>query len=400
MSKQKNFVKFFVVAAIVLGWLQSGARLYPQDPKSLGFKKMLLIEIKNPTDTNLENFPVTLNIKQIQAKAPDFNSYNFALFERVAGEYRLIQTQNDDYNGDRYHEEIFFLKTLPAASTTTLFCYYSPKGSLQLMIAPKVFIRQGKKPDKPDLYWESLILASRFNAGRIIPYGKFGPGLVLQKASLDDEKPLGWGARLLDASDSGGAGGLCLWDGQKKISLNPPHILESDIKTAIVSMGPLRVIARIDYAGLKTSQGEAGLSSYLTMHADSFWTKFEVKPEKLNKIAFIGTSLIKLAEESWQLEKDKGYLAAWGKSSTGAGEIGLAIIFKPEDFLGLEESGSARFLKFKTASAKALEFWAATSWSRGITAPSSPAVKSWLSRVEALSQILRAHIVISYKLSE
>lgn len=117
-----------IAAAVVISaaFAVSSAMAQPQDPKSLGFKKQFVIEIRNPGALTLENHPIVLNVDEIRAFDPGFNSYNFAIFDETGGDYRLVVSQADDLNRDRIHEEIVFLRTLPPSSTTKLTCYYSP----------------------------------------------------------------------------------------------------------------------------------------------------------------------------------------------------------------------------------------------------------------------------------
>src|SRR5512136_285724 len=116
--------------AVVLPALPARA----QDPKSLGFKGRFVIELRNPGSIALVNYPIVLKVDEIRAFAPDFNSYNYAIFDETGGSYRLVPSQADDLDKDRNHEEIVFIRDLPPASTVRLACYYSAKGSFRLMM--------------------------------------------------------------------------------------------------------------------------------------------------------------------------------------------------------------------------------------------------------------------------
>jgi hypothetical protein len=370
------------------------ALLFSQDPRSLGFKKELVIELKNPGSSDLEDYPVTLNVADIRAAAPDFNSYNFALFELVGKEYRLVQTQADDLDRDRYHDEIFFQKSLPARSTTRLLCYYSPKGSMQLMITPKVFARPAGGAVRQVFEWESRLSGYRLDAGSLLPYGKFAPGLVLQQARTELDRPQSWGMLLL-APDSGpGAGGLCLWDGGKSIRLYGES--PADRTAEILAMGPLRTIVRVTHRSIKTSNGEVVVSARYSQAAESPVTMVTVTLEGPADRLSAGPVLAKLGEEAVELDRDRGFFASWGKGRAGAGEVGLAAVFNPAAFAGLDESGSERGFKLRPGRDGKLAFWLSAAWGRGVTSPPNPAPKYWPEKAAALALRLSTPVEVVY----
>lgn len=384
--------KHFLAAASFLFVAQGF--LFSQDPRSLGFKKELVIELKNPAASELVDYPVTLNVADIRAAAPDFNSYNFALFELVGEEYRLVQTQVDDLDRDRYHDEIFFQKSLPARSTTRLLCYYSPKGSMQLMITPKVFARPAGGTARQVFEWESRLSGYRLDAGSLLPYGKFAPGLVLQQARSELDRPQSWGMLLL-APDSGpGAGGLCLWSEEKMIRLYG----ESSVgRTAeILAMGPLRTIVRVTYGSVKTAQGEVAVSARYTQAAESPVTMVTMTVEGPADRLPAGPALVKLDGESVELDRERGFFASWGKGRAGAGEVGLAAVFSPAAFAGLDESGSERGFKLRPGRDGRLAFWLSAAWGRGVTSPPNPASKYWPEKTAALALKLSTPVEVVY----
>jgi hypothetical protein len=374
--------KHFLAAASFL--IAAQAFLFSQDPRSLGFKKELVIELRNPAASDLEDYPVTLNASDIRAAAPDFNSYNFALFELVGKEYRLIQTQADDLDRDRYHDEIFFQKTLPARSTTKILCYYSPKGGMQLMITPKVFARPaGGGAERQVFEWESRLSGYRLDSGRLLPYGKFAPGLVLQRARTELDRPQSWGMLLLAADSGPGAGGLCLWDGEKMIRLYGDS--PADRTAEILAMGPLRTIVRVTHRSIKTPGGEVTVSARYSQAADSPVTMVTVTLEGTADRLSSGPVLAKLGEEAVVFDRDRGFFASWGKGLAGAGEIGLAVVFDPAAFAGLDESGNERGFKLRPGRDGRLAFWLSAAWGRGVTSPPNPAPKYWPERAAAVA---------------
>lgn len=228
-----------------------------QDPKVLGFKKQFVIEISNPGPVALDNHPVIIDVAAVRGFASDFNTYNYAVFDEAGGDYRLVVTQADDLDGDRYHDEIVFIRSLPPSSTTRLTCYYSPTRSFQLLPTAKAGARTGWEPGSATAGWESNLGAYKFVNGRIEFYGKLYDGLILRKLPADERRLQEWGMNVLDAGESPGLGGLSLWDGDSRIPFYGPA--EPPAKLTVVSSGPIRALVRADLTG--GGQPEEGPSS-------------------------------------------------------------------------------------------------------------------------------------------
>jgi hypothetical protein len=340
MPRKSGLLPIVTVAVTAAALAASLAWGQPQDPKSLGFKKQFLIEIRNPSPLTLENHPLILNVEDIRAFAPDFNSYNYAIFEETGGDYRLVLTQADDLNKDRVHEEIVFLRTLPPSSTTKLTCYYSPKGSFQLMMsAPKAYARLVGGQGSAALGWESNLAAFKFIDGRVEVYGKLYAGLVLNKLPADDKILQEWGLNIL-GDGSQGLGGTSLWDGKTRIPLSAaagPAGLQ--VQRTVLAAGPLRALVKVEYSGIRPGQGDFGAVVFYSAWADNIFSRQDVIiTSKAGGPAVFSADIQKLANEEVAFDKAKGLLASWGRGSALAGEVGLAAIFTPADLAGLDES--------------------------------------------------------------
>jgi hypothetical protein len=372
----------------------------PQDPKALGFKKQFVIEIRNPSPLALENHPVLLNVEDIRAFAPDFNSYNYAIFEETGREYRLVLAQADDLNGDRYHDEIVFVRTLPPSSTTKLTCYYSPKGSFQLMMStPRAYARLGGDQAGASLSWESNLAGFKFVNGRVEVYGKLYAGLALMKLRGVDAVLQEWGMNILAGGGSSGLGGLSLWEGKTRIPLMNPGGPEGiELRKSVLAAGPIRALVKAEYPGIRSGKGEYGVVVFLSAFADNVFSREDViVTPKAGGPAVFSAGVQKLADEKVAFDKDKGFLAAWGRGPEGAGDVGLAILFAPAEFAGLDEAGPDRSVKFNARPGRKQTFWTIGGWGRGIVTAASPAARNWALMAEDLGAKLRVPVEIRYK---
>ena len=389
----RRLIAFIITAAVAAGWAAAQA----QTPRVLGFKKQFVVEITNPSPLALENHAVIIDVAGIRASvAADFNTYNYALFEEKGGNYTLVVTQADDLDKDRYHDEIVLVRTLPPSSTTRLVCYYSPDRSFQLMPAQKAYARSGWEAGGAEAGWESNLAAYKFVHGRIEFYGKLADGLILKKFPAPENRPQDWGMDVLDAGESAGLGGLSFWDGGVRVPLFGASAPQA--KLTVLSPGPLRALVKAEYAGLRTAAGEIGLTVFMSAFAESAVSRHDViVSAKTAGAVTIGPGIQKLAAETWSLEKDKGFLAVWGKGAQSAGEIGLAAIFSPADFIGMDETAADRAVKLKGPAGAKLTHWVVGAWERGITSPGVPAAKNWFRKVEGLAQRLLVPVKVEFK---
>ena len=369
-------------------------------PEALGFKKSFVVEIRNPSPITLENHAVIIDVAAIRAGvAWDFNTYMYALFEEKGGEYSLVVSQADDLDKDRYHDEIVLVRTLPPSSTTRLVCYWTPERSLpRLITAEKAFAREAWELEGPEAGWESNLAAFKLVRGRIEFYGKLQPGLILKKLPAPETKLQDWGMDVLDAGESAGLGGLVLWDGGTRIPLFGAGAPQP--KLTVISPGPIRALVKAEYPALKTGGGDVALTVYYSAFADNAYSRQDVtvvaKPGGAPVV--LAPGIQELAGGTLSLDKDKGTLTVWGGGAGKAGEIGLAAIFDPAQFIGLDKAGHGYgAVKLGRYAAGKLTYWVAGAWERGVTAPGVPAAKNWARKAEELAARLRVPVAVEFK---
>jgi hypothetical protein len=400
MSRKTGTHVILAIVAVASFFMAFLAWGQPQDPKSLGFKKRFVIEIKNPSSLTLENHPLILSVDEIRAFAPDFNSSNYAIFDETGGDYRLVVSQADELTKDRLHGEIVFLRTLPPSSTTQLACYYSPNGSFQLMMSTaKAYARLGGGPGSSSVGWESNLAAFKFLNGRIEAYGKLYPGLVLRKTPADDARLQAWGTNILSGGASLGLGGLSVWDGKNSLPLAASALGgDFEIQRTVLAAGPLRALVKVEYFRTRPGQRDFGTVVLFSAFADNIFSRQDVIiSAKASGPVIYGASLQKLGAEEVSFDKDKGLLAAWGRGSEGAGAIGLAVLFTPSDCAGLDENGAARAVKLNARPGRKLTIWTLAGWSRGIVSATPPATKNWAQTAADLGFRLRVPVEVRFK---
>lgn len=366
-------------------------------PEALGFKKHFAVEITNPSAVTLENQAIVIDVASIRAEAaPDFNTYMYMFFDTTRGEYAPVISQADDLDKDRYHDEIVLVRTLPAHSTTRLACYYAPHQSFQLMPTAKAFARGPWEQGGAEAGWESNLVAYEFFHGAIGVFGKLQPGLVMRGFPASLAKPQDWGALTVDPVTSAGVGGLSLWDGARRLPLFGPGAPQA--KVTVISPGPLRGLVKAEYPTVKTAAGEVALTVYLSAFADNVYCREDVViAAKSGSPVVLGPGLMKLPGETFVLTEAKGTLSTYGRGAGKSGSSGLAAIFAPSAFAGLDDSALDRSVKLTGKSGARLTFWVAGAWERGVTAPAAGSAKDWAGRADDLAARLLVPVKVEFK---
>jgi hypothetical protein len=405
MKSKQSPVKSVLLLVLAVGLAAAAAAQAPKyaslDPTALGLKSRFTIEIRNPNSFILENLPIIFNVREIWDVVPDFQSYVHGMFEELKGEFALVRSQADDLNGDRYHEEIVILKTLPPNSTTRLACYYAPKGQISFQFPARAFSRLGRS-DAPDaLGWESNMATFELVAGRIAAYGKLKDELILRNLPAPPGMRMPWGMPIFPDGEGAGLGTISLWEGETRVPLfgaGAPGGLTH--KREAVVRGPLRAAVRVTCSGLKLGGAEAKVTMLFSAFAANLFSRQEVLVEGqgLPQVAS-GPGLQKLAGETAVLDAKKGVLWNWGQGRPGAGEIGLAAIFPPQEFVGSAEIATDRFVKLKTTAGEKVVCWIYGGWQEGVMAPLQPYAQNWEIKVNEMARKVLAPIQITYKKS-
>ena len=271
--RQRTTGLALLAAVISLGPVRAAGQAF--GPEAIGFTKHFALDIVNPSPLTLEDHAIVIDVDAIRASAAsDFNTYMYAIFDNARGEYALVVSQADDLDGDRYHDEIALVRTLPASSTTRLLCYYTPERSYQLMATSKAFARGGWEPGGAGAGWESNLAAYKFVGGRIGFYGKLESGLILRTFPAAEAGAKEWGRDALDLEGSAGLGGLSLWDGAGRVPLYGPSAPAAEL--IVISTGPVRALVKATYPAVKTAAGEIVPTVFHSAFADNAYSRQDI----------------------------------------------------------------------------------------------------------------------------
>jgi hypothetical protein len=264
------------------------------------------------------------------------------------------------------------------------------------MPTPKAFARGSWEAGGAEAGWESNLAAYKFVNGRIGFYGKLQPGLILKRFPFAETKPRDWGMDVLDPGGSAGLGGLCVWDGAKRIPLFGPDAAKAAI--VVISPGPVRGLVRASFPAVKTSRGNITLTVFFSAFADNAYSRQDVVIASSSEApVLLGPAIQKLADETWTFDKTKGSLAVWGKGAGKAGVIHPREIGRGEYRGQADPAGLDRAIKLTGRAGRHLTYWTAGAWERGVTAPDVPEAKGWARRVDDLAARLLVPLKVEFK---
>ena len=87
-------------------------------------------------------------------------------------------------------------------------------------------------------------------------------------------------------------------------------------------------------------------------------------------------------------------LASWGTGYVGAGDIGLGVIYRPEEYEGFAEGELDRYVKLRAPSGETRTHWIYGDWRKGFPNPTAPTARDWALRVEDLALQLGSPVTV------
>jgi len=328
---------------------------------------------------------------------PDFNPL-YCAFTDSQGE--PLPFQVDDMDSDGKPDELALCLTLPPGPNV-ITGYYTPRGTRLPEFPARTYARLAWEPADANIGWESNRAAYRFYWGQVEAFGKLDERLIMAGFTADYayHEMQDWGMDILHVGEASGLGGISLWEGETRLStINPAGKGRNQYFRKVVAAGPVRAVARVDIQNIGPSAAQYTITLLMSAFTNNIYSRHDVciTSSAGGKIIY-SPGIEKLANETWSMSPEKGYLASWGEGATGAGEIGLALIFNPAEFIGFAENDLDRYVKLTAPSGERRTFWVCGGWHLGITAPDPPQAANWTRQVEDMSRRLHVSLNPQYR---
>ena len=347
----------------------------------LSYTREIDIVLSNPLNIYRAKEPITISTQLIINKYPDFNKNFFRIKHKSKGFEPLdIPAQIRTIPGSKEFEEIVFQVNLKPKEEKVIELWYNPEGTGLPEYPAKTQSIEKYGPDSSNITWENELIAYRSYNGIVDFFGKSYPHLRLHKlkfGSYHHERL--WGVDPFIVGKKSGLGGVILVKDEAVIqcygeSLKYTH---KAIKGGPVCSG---AVVNID------DNSKPLIKSVYTIYPDRYENNVvtTILDKKIENNILIAPGILKFENETVIFNDEKGYLVAWGSPITEYGTIGIALIWKPKDYVGLLEMDEGRFIKLKPCSEGKAKYLSLAVWNRG-SAKQPDSFKSLTDMVERLA---------------
>ncbi len=337
--------------------------------------KNIKIAITNPSDVARTGEDIVISVAELKRIAPDFKPAAVIVTtsdaSTLAEDARTLQTielpsQADDLDSDNKADEIAFQIDLKARQTRIVTIAYGEQFTIARLRGVYAKRAHAKFATKYEgLGWESDLTAWRIyfdKRNAIDLFGKKRPGLYLEMFAAPDwdyhaESPLG--RDIYDVGDGLGLGSVGAYVNGKAEKVADV----AERKWRILSDGPVRSIAELEYKGWKTGGKSIDLVSRITTWAGEYGFEHSIRAANADGITFVTGLPAKDGVNAAGKSGDAAVqvISTWGHQVVAPGarkkimvpdqDLGLAL------FIPRDESGEAftdgldHLIKLKSASA-------------------------------------------------
>ncbi len=337
--------------------------------------KVIKVAITNPSGVRRNAEDIVLSVAELKRIAPDFKPAAVIVTasdaSTLAEDARTLQTvelpsQADDLDGDNKADEIAFQIDLKPRQTRIVTIAYGEQFTIARLRGVYEKRAHAKFTTKYEgLGWESDLTAWRIyfdKRNAIDLFGKKRPGLYLEMFGTPDwdyhaESPLG--RDIYDVGDGLGLGSVGAYVNGK--SEKVADVAER--KWRILSDGPVRSIAELEYKGWKVGGKSIDLVSRITTWAGEYGFEHSIRATNADGITLVTGLPAKDGVNPAGASGDAAVqvISTWGHQVVAPGakkkimvsdqDLGLAL------FVPREQSGEAftdgldHLIKLKSASA-------------------------------------------------
>ena len=194
-------------------------------------------------------------------------------------------------------------------------------------------------------------------------WSKRTPRMVVNDWYLADDYHAdhGEGADFYSAGATRGCGGTGLWaNDQLWLSRN-------FINSKVLANGPIRVLFELEYAPFPVNGVNVAETKRISLDAghqlDRFENRYQIAAGQAPPLT-LGIGLKKTAGEKIELDAKQGWLVKWEKMEKNAGNQGLAVITRPQDFEKQTEDSLNRLVLAKVGADHVATYWAGFCWDK------------------------------------
>jgi uncharacterized protein DUF4861 len=177
----------------------------------------------------------------------------------------------------------------------------------------------------------------------------------------------GEGGDFYSAGSSRGCGGTGLWrDGHLVVSKNFRN-------SRVIAAGPIRLVFELEYPNFETKR--------ITLDAGQNFGKFESR--YVDPVSTYAAGIKKFASTDLRVEREAGWIRAWGPVVGGTGHFACTLVFDPSSISDVTEGDGNHLVIAKTPAV----YYVGTAWDQGgdfaTVADWDRYVEQWTRRVKS-----------------
>lgn len=331
------------------------------------------VQIRAANNLSLPRASQTLEISAKDLASLKAKNLNLIHIQDSTGKEVLSQAIDLDGDALRTFDAVIFQSDFAAGETKTFTATVGAKQVYQKE-QYKAFGRFVRERFD-DFTWENDRIAHRtygkaletwqgepLTSSTIDVWSKRTPRMVVSDWYLGDDYHVdhGEGADFYSAGLSRGCGGSGLWaDGKLWVSKN-------FVRSNVLANGPIRVLFELEYEPFAVGYQMVGETKRISLDAGHQFDRFESRYRQEGQPVplTVGIGLKKVAGETVESNAGEGWLAKWEKVEKGAGNQGLAVITRPQDFEKPAEDALNHLVLAKTDEQYVATYWAGFGWDK------------------------------------
>jgi hypothetical protein len=355
--------------------------------------------------TAVNKLPIARSSQTIEIAAKDLaplNAKNLNLIHVKDSSGAELVCQAIDLDGDelRAFDAVLFQSDFAAGETKT---FTLSVGAKQVFTKDQYkafgrFVRERFD----DFTWENDRIAHRtygkaletwkgepLTSSTIDIWSKRTPRMVISDWYLADNYHVdhGDGADFYSAGLSRGCGGSGLWAEDKL------WVSKNFTGSNVLANGPIRVLFELEYAPFPVGAAEVKETKRVSLDAGHQFDRFESRYETSGTDALtIGIGLKKVEGEKVEAAPAQGWLVKWEKMEKNAGNQGLAVITRPQDFEKHVEDKLNQLVLAKVDARKTATYWAGFCWDK---AGRYTDAEAWKKHVSEFAQGLASPVEVT-----
>ncbi len=374
---------------------------FPSAPSASRAGNTAAITIKNPSGLYLENQPFIIKAADIVKAVPGFDLRGRVLVEPdpLRGE-RVVPSQADDLDGDGVPDEFSFVRTLEPYGDIALTLRAPGPDLLIPATASRADARADWDNTRANIGWESDRCGYRLYYGQVDCFGKRLDRLILAGVEEAEYHNIAdWGMDILHVGNSSGIGGISIFDGARRVpAMNPSGKGTCAIKRTVLARGPVRSIAKVEITGIRSGKKNYAVTMVMSAFAGNVFSRQDVRvTSSAGDTVRYSPGIMKLPGGSWSFDSTLGVMTSWGRQENAIGEVGLGLVFRPEEYAGFAETDLDHNAILTVPSGAWRTHWVAAGWKKGFPSPVAPTSGDWSKEVRDLASRLRAPVSVTVR---